>query len=59
MFGIGITELLVIAVAALIFIGPERLPQVMTSLAKTIRSLRNTVTDIKQELSSSPNDTKS
>ncbi len=39
-FGIGFLELLVIAILALIVLGPERLPGVMREIARYIRQLR-------------------
>ena len=40
MFDIGFTELLLIAVVALIVLGPERLPQYAQQLARLVRELR-------------------
>ena len=40
MFGIGFSELALVAVAALIFIGPEDLPKVMRQMVRFIRELR-------------------
>jgi sec-independent protein translocase protein TatA len=39
-FGIGIPELLVIMVIALIVFGPQRLPEIGRSLGKAIRDFR-------------------
>lgn len=39
-FGIGYTELVVIAVAAIIVIGPKDLPRVLRALGKTMNKLR-------------------
>jgi sec-independent protein translocase protein TatB len=39
-FGIGYTELVVIAVAAIIVIGPKDLPRVLRALGKTMSKLR-------------------
>ncbi len=50
MFGLGTGELLVVLALALIFIGPERLPQVATQLGKAIRKLKNAVDEIKDGL---------
>jgi sec-independent protein translocase protein TatB len=40
-FGIGIQELILIAIVALIVLGPERLPATLREIAKFIRSVRN------------------
>lgn len=40
MFDIGITELLLIVVAAIVFVGPKDLPVVVRAVAKCLRELR-------------------
>ena len=40
MFGVGVFELLVILIIAAIVVGPDKLPQVATDLAKWIRQTR-------------------
>ncbi len=40
MLGLGIQELLIILVIALIIFGPSRLPQIGSSLGKAIRYLK-------------------
>ena len=47
MFGMGFTEILFVAVIAIIFLGPEKLPEAMVKIAKFINSFRQTVTDAK------------
>ncbi len=53
---IGITELIVILLLALIVVGPERLPEIGRRLGKTLRDIRkaydNLVRDIGPELTS-------
>ena len=54
MFGMGFTEILLIAIVAVIVLGPEKLPQAMMEIAKFIRAAKRTVADaqnsIEQEL---------
>ncbi len=50
-FGIGILELFVIAILALIVLGPERLPGVMREGAKYIRALRKMTNDFTSQFS--------
>jgi sec-independent protein translocase protein TatB len=45
--GIGFLELVVIGVAALVLLGPERLPEVMRTLARFYVQLRRTSNDFK------------
>lgn len=50
MFGLGTGELLVVLALALIFVGPERLPDLATKLGKVVRQFRRAVDDIKDDL---------
>src|SRR5262245_35819181 len=50
MLGLGMGELLVILVIALIFLGPKRLPDVATSLGKAIRGFRKATRDLGDQL---------
>lgn len=50
MFGIGWTELVLIIVIALIVLGPERIPQVFTTMGRILRELRATSAELKEEL---------
>lgn len=47
MFGIGFTELMVIAVIAIVFVGPERLPQFMGQLGKFFVHTRRMASDVR------------
>ena len=49
MFGLGTGELLVVALLALIFIGPERLPDLATRLGKVVRQVRHAINEMKED----------
>ena len=48
-FGIGIQELILIAIVALVVLGPERLPATLREVAKFIRQVRNLTRDFTQQ----------
>lgn len=50
MFGIGMPEMLVILVVALIVIGPKKLPDLAKSLGKAMREFKNATSEIKESL---------
>jgi sec-independent protein translocase protein TatA len=50
MFGIGIPELLVIFVVALLVLGPQRLPEVAKALGKALAEFRRATSDLSEEL---------
>ena len=50
MFGIGVSELLVILVVALIVLGPQRLPEVAKALGKGLAELRKATSGLTDEL---------
>jgi Tat protein translocase TatB subunit len=49
MFGIGMTELLVIFVVALLVLGPKRLPELARSLGRGLAEFRRASTDMRRE----------
>lgn len=50
MFGIGFTELIIIAIVAILFIGPDKLPQTMVEIAKFIKGIKQSVGEAKHSL---------
>ena len=50
MFGIGMPELLVILVIAIIFIGPNKLPDVARALGRGLREFRRATDDLKNSI---------
>jgi len=49
-FNLGISEIVVILVVALVFLGPKMLPEIATGLGKVIREIRKATADIRQDI---------
>ncbi len=50
MFGMGFGEILLIAIIAIIALGPEKLPKAMVDMARFFRAFKKTIDDAKQSL---------
>ena len=50
MFGLGFTEILLIAIVALLFIGPDKLPETMKSIAKALGKAKRMFDDTKSTI---------
>lgn len=50
MFGIGLPEILVILVVALIVVGPSRLPELAKSLGKAFNEFKRMADDVKETI---------
>ncbi len=50
MFGIGMSEMILICALALIVVGPDKLPEMARSIAKTILELKKTATGLKENI---------
>ena len=50
MFGMGFTEILVIVVIAILFLGPDKLPQTMIDIARFFRSAKRTLASAKSSI---------
>lgn len=49
MFGIGPEELMLVALLALLVLGPERLPKVMRDMGRVVADLRRTSDELRSE----------
>lgn len=47
MFGMGFTEILLIAIVAVIALGPEKLPDTMVQIAKMFKKIKDALSDAK------------
>jgi len=50
MFGMGFTEIMVIAAIAILFLGPDKLPSAMVDIAKFFRTAKRTINSVKDSL---------
>jgi sec-independent protein translocase protein TatB len=47
MFGMGFTEIVVIAIIAILFLGPDKLPEAMVQIAKFFKNTKNVINSVK------------
>lgn len=47
MFGMSFGEILIIAIIAILFLGPEKLPDAMVKIAKFFKTVKSSVNDVK------------
>jgi len=50
MFGIGFQEMLVIAILALLLIGPKKLPELAKAIGKALAEFKRAVDDVKETI---------
>jgi len=50
MFGMGFAEILIIGVMAILFLGPDKLPEAMIQIAKFFKSVKTTVASAKSSI---------
>jgi sec-independent protein translocase protein TatB len=50
MFGMGFTEILLIAIVAILFLGPDKLPDAMVSVAKFIKGAKKAIGEAKSAI---------
>ena len=51
MFDIGILELFLVLVIGLVVLGPDRLPEVVKSVTRSMKWIKKTITSTKEEVS--------
>lgn len=54
MFGLGMQELIIILIVALIVIGPKKLPDLARGLGRALREFRRATDDIKEQIDFDP-----
>ncbi|MEA1918501.1 MAG: Sec-independent protein translocase protein TatB [Campylobacterota bacterium] len=52
MFGLGFAEILIIGVIAILFLGPDKLPEAMIEIAKFMKNIKKTITSAKDSIES-------
>jgi len=50
MFGMGLGEILLVVIAAIIFLGPDKLPEAMVNIAKFFKALKKNISEAKDSL---------
>jgi len=50
MFGMGFSEILLVGVIAVLFLGPEKLPEAMVQIAKFFKSFKSSINEAKSSL---------
>ena len=50
MFGIGLTEIIIILVVALLVVGPKKLPELAKTLGRGLAEFRRTADDFKESI---------
>ena len=56
MFGIGISEIILIVIAAIVFIGPDKLPEMAKKWGRLVRQYRNLKWDLTHKIYSTPDE---
>lgn len=54
MFGLGVPELVIILIIALVIFGPRKLPEIGGAVGKAIREFRKASDEIKRDVSLDP-----
>ncbi len=59
MFDMGFSEIIAIAIVAILFLGPDKLPEAMVKIAKLFKSVKGTMHTLKSTLESEMSEVKS
>ena len=55
MFGLGFAEIMIIAVIAILFLGPDKLPSAMVEVAKFFKNAKNAIGTVKESIENEVN----
>jgi sec-independent protein translocase protein TatB len=50
MFGMSMTEIVIIAILALVLLGPDRLPEAAKTIGKTVKDLKKATDGLKEQI---------
>jgi len=50
MFGLGFSEIIIIAVIAVLFLGPDKLPSALIEVAKFLKNTKNAISNVKESI---------
>ena len=50
MFGLGLTEIMIIVVIAILFLGPDKLPSAMVEVAKFFKNAKSAIGTVKESI---------
>ncbi len=50
MFGMGFSEILLVAIIAVLFLGPDKLPEAMVQIAKFFKSFKSSINEAKSSI---------
>ena len=54
---IGVTEIIIIALVVLLFVGGKKIPELMKGLGKGVRSFKAGLNDVEKEIKEEPKET--
>ena len=57
MFGLGLPELGIVAIVAIMIFGPKKIPEIGSALGKTLRGFKDEITNAEKEENSAKEET--